>query len=29
MSEETKQEEEMTMVDFASPEMLNERWDLS
>ena len=29
MSEETKQEEEMTMVDFASPEMLNERWDLT
>ena len=27
MPEETKQE--MTMVDFASPEMLNERWDLS
>ena len=28
MPEETKQEE-MTMVDFASPEMLNERWDLT
>ena len=27
MPEETKQE--MTMVDFASPEMLNERWDLT
>ena len=29
MPEETKQENEKTMVDFASPEMLNERWDLT
>ena len=29
MPEETKLEKEPTIVDFASPEMLNERWDLS
>ena len=29
MPEETKLEKEPTLIDYASPEMLNERWDLS